>query len=43
MRPRLGAAIALSRLPGAHAQSQPAAGGPADTNAPSPAQRALSL
>jgi hypothetical protein len=39
----LGAAIALGSLPGAHAQSPPAAGAAAATNAPTPAQYALAL
>ena len=39
----LGAAVALGSLPGAHAQSPPAAGGVSATNAPTPAQYALAL
>ena len=39
----LSAAIALGSLPGTHAQTQPAAGGAAGTNGPTPAQRALGL
>ena len=39
----LGAAIALGSLPGAHAQTPPAAGGVSATNAPTPAQYALGL
>jgi hypothetical protein len=39
----LGAAIALGSLPGAHAQTPPAAGGVSGTNTPTPAQYALGL
>ena len=39
----LGAAIALGSLPGAHAQTPPAAGGALVTNGPTPAEYALGL